>query len=52
MAFGSLHWQELVFWNYQTTKFSKSCEKYWRTGKEGCILIRLSYCPESFLRRD
>jgi hypothetical protein len=32
--------------------FVENAMKYWRTAREGCILVRLSYCPESFLRRD
>jgi hypothetical protein len=32
--------------------FVENAMKYWRTGREGCILVRLSYCPESFLRQD
>src|SRR5215469_2772575 len=32
--------------------FAENVTKCWRTAREGCILVPLSYCPESFLRRD
>jgi len=40
------------FGTTEATNFAENVTKCWHTAREGCILVRLSYCPESILRRD